>query len=236
MSEEIKTTQQENYFKALYDIDMTDKVKQKNGLKYISWAAAWAELKKHHPDAEVHVYEWTDDTTTITEYVDSDGNTTSRETKLSTTEPRPWFIAGNTAYVKVGVTVNGIEYADPYPIMDHRNNPIPADKVTITDANKAKMRALAKMCAFHGIGLYIYQGEDLPDGVKQERTNLAAMRKKVVSAAQTAVNKRGVNRDAIYKLIGEKNGGVEDPNQIASAKICEELISAIAAMKGTAKK
>lgn len=235
MSEEIKITQQENYFKPLYDIDMSGKVKKKNGMSYISWAAAWAELKKHHPDAEVHVYEWADDVTTITEYNDADGHITSRETRLSTSEPRPWFVAGNTAYVKVGVTVNGIEYADPYPIMDHRNNPIPADKVTITDANKAKMRALAKMCAFHGIGLYIYQGEDLPDGVKQERT-LASMRKKVVSTAKAAVEQRGVNRDIIYKLIGEKNGGVDDPNKISSVKICEELIAAISAMNSSRKK
>lgn len=214
---------------------MSGKTKQKNNLSYISWASAWAELKKHHPDAEVTVYMWEENSPTMTETFDEDGKLVTRETTYTASEPRPWFVTGNTAYVKVGVKVNGIEYADPYPIMDYANRPIPADKITITDANKAKMRALAKMCAFHGIGLYIYEGEDLPEEAKKERTKLADARKRVVSAAQAAV-KRGVNRDAIYHLIGEKNGGVETPEKISSVKICEELIAAIVAMKPEPKK
>ena len=47
--------------------------------------------------------------------------------------------------------------------MDFRNNSIPADKVTSTDVNKAIQRSLTKAIARHGLGLYIYAGEDLPE-------------------------------------------------------------------------
>ena len=67
--------------------------------------------------------------------------------------------------------------------MDYKNNSIPADKITSTDANKAVKRALAKACAEHGLALYIYEGEDIPEQAKKEVTKLAAARKQVVAAA-----------------------------------------------------
>ena len=48
--------------------------------------------------------------------------------------------------------------------MDYNNRSIAADKVTSFDVNKAIQRSLTKACARHGLGLYIYAGEDLPDG------------------------------------------------------------------------
>lgn len=220
-----------NYFVALYDLDLSDKVKKKNNLKYLSWAAAWAEIKKHHPDAAFRVYEWHPDKPyeELIEEYGKDGNLTSRREVRRPLCPRFWFDDGRTGYVKVGVTINGIEYADPYAIMDHTNRAIPADKITSVDANKAKMRALAKACSFHGIGLYIYEGEDMPEQAKRERTQLPAARSKVVNAAKAAV-KRGVVNTEIYALIGSKNAGDEDPLHIPSVAICEDLILEIAAM------
>ncbi|RHT58833.1 DUF1071 domain-containing protein [Butyricicoccus sp. AM29-23AC] len=117
-----------------------------------------------------------------------------------------------------------------YAIMDFKNNAMKADQVTSTDANKAKMRALAKACAQFGLGLYIYEGEDMPEGVKKERTGLADARKKVVSAAQAAV-KRGVDRTKIYELIAEKNNGHDSPTEIPTIALCEEIAAAIKNMK-----
>jgi hypothetical protein len=51
--------------------------------------------------------------------------------------------------------------------MDFKNKPIPADSITAFDANKAIQRALTKACARHGIGLYLYEGEDLPEESKE---------------------------------------------------------------------
>lgn len=217
-------------FQTLYDADVTGKVKKKNGLSYISWAAAWAEVKKRYPDASYHVYTCQPDPyeETITEY--KDGVPVMSRTVKRTPQPRPWFDDGKSAWVEVSVTINGQEAKETYAIMDFKNNAVKAEQVTSTDANKAKMRALAKACAQWGLGLYIYEGEDMPEGVKKERTGLADARKKVVSAAQAAV-KKGVDRAKIYALIAEKNNGNDSPTEIPTIALCTEITTAIKAMK-----
>ena len=217
-------------FQTLYDADVTGKVKKKNGLSYISWAAAWAEVKKRYPDASYHVYTCQPDPyeETITEY--KDGVPVMSRTVKRTPQPRPWFDDGKSAWVEVGVTINGMEAKETYAIMDFKNNAVKAEQVTSTDANKAKMRALAKACAQWGLGLYIYEGEDMPEGVKKERTGLADARKKVVSAAQAAV-KKGVDRAKIYALIAEKNNGNDSPTEIPTIALFTEITTAIKAMK-----
>ena len=46
-----------NYFQELYDVNVNDKTEKKNGLTYLSWAFAWAEIKKRHPMAFYTIYE-----------------------------------------------------------------------------------------------------------------------------------------------------------------------------------
>ncbi len=130
-----------NYFKELYDIDVREKVKTKNGLSYLSWATAWAEVKKIHPDANYKTYK-------------NENN-------------RPWFDDGKSGWVETSVTINDIEHIESLPIMDFKNKSIPAENIVSTDANKAIQRSLTKACARHGLGLYIYEGEDLPEEIKK---------------------------------------------------------------------
>ena len=66
-------------------------------------------------------------------------------------------------WVKTGVTIKGLEHIEYLPVMDYRNKSIPLDSVTSFDVNKAIQRSLTKACARHGLGLYIYAGEDLPE-------------------------------------------------------------------------
>ena len=152
----------ENYFKQLYDIDVSSKTKSKSGLNYLSWAAAWSEVKKAFPDATFKIYEH------LIKIVEvADGREVTREVE------RPWFDDGNTGWVKTGVTICGIEHIEELPIMDFKNKSIPAANITSQDANKAIQRSLTKACARHGLGLYIYEGEDLPEETK-EVSNLQA--------------------------------------------------------------
>jgi hypothetical protein len=67
---------------------------------------------------------------------------------------------GKTAWVKVGITIGGQEHIDYLPIMDARNAALPIDKVTSFDVNKAIQRSTTKAIGLHGLGLYIYAGED----------------------------------------------------------------------------
>ena len=139
-----------NYFSELYNVDVSEKVKAKNGLNYLSWSAAWAEVKKRHPDAEFTIYE---------QVMDELGN------------KRPWFVdpISNTCWVKTGVRINGIEHIEDLPIMNFKNKSMTSAEVTSIDANKAIQRSLTKACARHGLGLYVYEGEDLPEEAKEEK-------------------------------------------------------------------
>ena len=128
----------ENYFAVLNAINVNDKTEKKNGLTYLSWAWAWGEIKKRYPDATYTIYE---NASGLNYHTD-----------------------GRTCWVKTGVTVAGIEHIEYLPVMDHRNKSIPANAVTSFDVNKAIQRSLTKACARHGLGLYIYAGEDLPEG------------------------------------------------------------------------
>ena len=131
------TAEDKKYFSELNKIDVSDKIEKKNGLSYLSWAFAWGELKKRYPDSTYTIYE------------NADGLF--------------YHTDGRTAWVKTGVTVCGIEHIEYLPVMDYRNNSIPVDKLTSFDVNKAIQRSLTKAVARHGLGLYIYAGEDLPE-------------------------------------------------------------------------
>jgi hypothetical protein len=61
------------------------------------------------------------------------------------------------------VVINGIEHIEELPVMDYKNKSIPLDNVNSFDVNKAIQRSLTKAVARHGLGLYIYAGEDLPE-------------------------------------------------------------------------
>lgn len=147
---------EDNYFKNLYAIDVNNKKKTKNGLNYLSWAACWAEVKKMFPDATFKIYEQQIKIVEI-----SEGIEITREIF------RPWFDDKKTGWVKTGVTINGIEHIEELPIMDFKNKSIIAESITSSDANKTIQRSLTKACARHGLGLYIYEGEDLPEESKE---------------------------------------------------------------------
>lgn len=127
-------------------------------LSYLSWAWAWAEVKKAYPDATYTVYENRDGWNYHTD--------------------------GRTAWVKTGVTINGLEHIEYLPVMDYRNASILIDKLTSFDVNKAIQRSLTKACARHGLGLYIYAGEDIPEGEPQPAQAPQAQPKAAAKQAQ----------------------------------------------------
>ena len=124
-------------FETLNGVNCNEHTEKKNGLTYLSWAWAWAEVKKRYPDAFYKIYE--------------------------NEAGRPYFDDGKTCWVKTGVTIEGLEHIEYLPVMDNRNNSIPLERVTSMDMNKAIQRSLTKAAARHGLGLYIYAGEDLPE-------------------------------------------------------------------------
>lgn len=124
----------------LLKINVNDHTERKGNLTYLSWAWAWAEVLKIDPSACWTAHEWAD---------------------------RPaMFLPDGSAMVKVTVEINGNIKSCVLPVMDNRNRAIQnPDAFAI---NTAIMRCLAKCIAMFGLGLYIYAGEDLPEGEKPE--------------------------------------------------------------------
>lgn len=128
---------EKSIFETLFEINVNDHVEKKNGLSYLSWPYAWAEAKKRFPNATYKVYE--------------------------TENGCIYFTDGRTCWVKTGVTIEGLEHIEYLPIMDYKNKAISLEDVTSFDVNKSIQRSLTKALARHGLGLYLYSGEDLPE-------------------------------------------------------------------------
>lgn len=149
-------SEKNNFFRKLNEINVNEHTEEKNGLTYLSWMWAWQTLKLLYPESYSTVYKpengwnyWTD---------------------------------GRTCWVETGVTLVyydddgsrcSIENREMLPVMDHRNRSIPADQVTSMDVNKAIQRSITKAIARHGLGAYIYAGEDMPE--ESEETKAARL-------------------------------------------------------------
>jgi hypothetical protein len=129
---------QTNYFAELYTINVNKHVEKKGQFNYLSWAYAVAELLKRHPDATWEIIEY--------------NGLPYNETPLG-------------FFVKVAVTVNNVTRSQIHPVLDNNNRPIA--KPTSFQINTSIQRCLVKAISLHGLGLYIYAGEDLPDGAEQ---------------------------------------------------------------------
>lgn len=125
----------ENNHSKLLSVNVNDHIEKKGQLKYLSWAWAWAEALKADNNATFEVKMFGD---------------------------VPYCSIGQTCMVWVTVTMFGKPLMCQLPVIDNRNKPIiNPDAFAI---NTSIMRCLAKAVALHGLGLYIYAGEDLPEG------------------------------------------------------------------------
>jgi len=133
----MKSEKTKSVFDTLNAININELRKEKGKMSYLAWAYAWAEVKKLHPDMTSTVYE--------------------------NAEGLNYHHDGKTAWVKTGITIESIEHIEYLPVMDNRNNSIPLAKLTSTDINNSIQRSLTKAIARHGLGLYLYSGEDYPE-------------------------------------------------------------------------
>jgi len=136
---------------AMLKTNVNEHTEKKNGLTYLSWAWAWAEALKADPEATYKIEMFGDKC-----YMDING----------------------TAMVFVTVTLFGKPMMCQLPVMDSYNKSITIEGVTTTNkygkevttkldsfnVNTAIMRCMTKALALHGLGMYIYSGEDLPLG------------------------------------------------------------------------
>ena len=115
--------------------NVNEHTEKKNNLTYLSWAWAWAEALKADANATYKVEMFGDKC-----FMDING----------------------TAMVFVTVTMFGKPMTCQLPVMDYRNKAIPNPDAFAV--NTAIMRCMTKALSLHGLGLYIYAGEDIPEG------------------------------------------------------------------------
>jgi hypothetical protein len=161
----------------LLKINVNGHTERKGNLTYLSWAWAWAEVLKIDPAARYTVHEWAD--------------------------MPVCYLRNGTAMVKVSVEIKGDIKTCLLPVMDNRNRSI-ADPDSFA-VNTAIMRCLTKCIALFGLGLYIFAGEDLPEGGEKPEPDpevLAQIAACADVAALTAlfkslpVDARGLHMDA----------------------------------------
>lgn len=162
---EIKTLEKDKQTKGVFDtlnkIDVTKRIeKKKQGktqLSYLSWAWAWAEVKKEYPEAQYRIHKYGD-------------------------RQEPYLYDENLGYmVTTDVTIEGITHEMWLPVMNHSNKAMKSHEYTydtkyqkgiivetasMFDINKTIMRCMVKNLAMHGLALYIYAGEDLPENAE----------------------------------------------------------------------
>jgi len=144
--------EKKNYFSELYKVDVNEKTEKKQGLIYIFWVWAWVTVKKLHSNATYRVKKF---------------------------RGFPYMHDDNTGYlVFTEVTIGDITHEMWLPVMDGANKAMKKESykyqtkyngektvepASMFDVNKTIMRCLTKNLAMHGLGLYIYAGEDLPE-------------------------------------------------------------------------
>ena len=177
------TAKKKSVFETLSAIDVTNYVEKKGGMDYVSWAVAWGILKKTYPNATRKIYE-------------------HDHTGLN------FFTDGQTAYVKVGITVEGEEHIDMLPVMDYRNKSISVDKMSSFDVNKTIRRATAKAIAMHGLGISLWwkNAEDL-EGIKPSEIKETPKKKSENKAPKLPGIPKGKWEDFVMYVTANKQMG-----------------------------
>jgi hypothetical protein len=164
-------------FEQLSSLNLSSKTEKRGNLTYLSWAHAWAECKKLFPEMSRTVYE--------------------SDTYMN------YFTDGSTAWVKVGVTIQGQEHIDYLPVMDMRNQSVPLANITSMQVNKTIQRSTVKALALHGLALNIYAKEDFPS---ESDANIQAVKAQPKTTAKVALVEGDANWEKVSTFVIDNMG------------------------------
>ena len=138
----------DNYFARMNQINVSEHLEKKGEFSYLSWPYAVAQLRLADPGASWEVRRF---------------------------EGLPYLKTETGYFVEVAVTVQGVTLAQIHPVLDGKNRPI--FEPTAFDINTSIQRCLVKAIALHGLGLYVYAGEDLPNGEEPAQPKVAPLQR-----------------------------------------------------------
>jgi len=175
--------------KQLLATNVNNHTEKKNNLTYLSWAWAWAEALKADASATYKVEMFGDKC-----FMDING----------------------TAMVFVTVTMFGKSMTCQLPVMDYRNKAI--SNPDAFAVNTAIMRCMTKALSLHGLGLYIYAGEDIPEEGKVIKPTSGAIvdksRENIIADVAIAVQDR-FNADDLIGAYEEYLGITDQEEKVA---------------------
>ena len=156
----------ENLFDKLNKINVNEHVEKKNGLSYLSWSWAHQQLKSIDPDykVETHTFPHPD---------------IQNEQVFV-----PYLATPEGYFVQVSVTIKGKTETELLPVLDFKNKSLPRGSATTFDINKAHKRCFVKAAALHGLGLYIYNGEVMPEQPKAKPEHIKNLKEKIAQAVE----------------------------------------------------
>ena len=181
-------------FNALSNLDLSDKCEKRDQLTYLSWANAWSEFKSAYPSATYRI--------------------------LKNESGLPYFSDPNLGImVFTEVTVDDVTHQMWLPVMDSKNKAMKLQPYTyqvwdnykkayvektvqgasMFDINKTLMRCLVKNLAMFGLGLYIFQGDDLPEKSADDTTLSAPQQ--TVRPVQQPVDPLAPIKNAINSMV-----------------------------------
>ena len=182
-------------FNALSNLDLSDKCEKRESLTYLSWANAWSEFKSAYPSATYRI--------------------------LKNEDGLPYFSDPNLGImVFTEVTVDDVTHQMWLPVMDSKNKAMKLEPYTYSvwnnfkkafeektvqgasmfDINKTLMRCLVKNLAMFGLGLYIFQGDDLPEKSADDTTS-SAPQQQMQRPVQQAVDPLSPIKNAINSMV-----------------------------------
>lgn len=156
----------ETLFNQLNRLNVNEHIEKKNGLSYLSWSWAHQQLKSIDPDYKVEIYTFPHpDITNEQVFV-------------------PYLATPEGYFVQVSVTIKGKTETELLPVLDFKNKSLAKGSATTFDINKAHKRCFVKAAALHGLGLYIYNGEDMPESPKAKPEQIKDLQDKIKQAVE----------------------------------------------------
>lgn len=188
-------TPQPNYFSQLAAVNVGEHIERKGQFSYLSWPFAVAQLRQFDETATWEVRRF-------------DG--------------LPYLATDCGTFVEVAVTVRGVTLSQIHPVLDGRNKPLPAPSVF--DINTSIQRCLVKAIALHGLGLYIYAGEDLPATSEEPKADAKPPASKPPRSAVTPIHSgKGITPAQIAQIERLLDETGSDRNKLLAYFGCETL-------------
>lgn len=187
---------EQTLFNKLNALNVNDHVEKKQGLSYLAWSYAHQELMKIDPNYEMKIHEYPHPDVTNEQYF------------------VPYLASPEGYSVTVSITLKGLTKTETLPVLDFKNKSVPYKQADMFQINKTYKRAFVKAAALHGIGLYLYHGEDAPGASDNDRTELEDKINQFVSISQE--KGRDATLDKTMRWLG-----ISDINKVSQKEIAQ---------------